>query len=153
MNSLKVLLKKDISLVHGAISNTKAKSMLKTYQVLESFTHFYENHSHIFLVGKDICAVMAKHFPYFNLKTRDNTKVRYHSIGDGALSTLLNTLRREYRVNVYFTAATFATKPEYKKSQVSSPVSYLIDEVMSRSLPKAQDPLIHKKPSFLNLFD
>lgn len=133
MNNFKLLLKKDISLIHGAISDVKSKALLKSYQVAESFSHFYETHSHIYLVGNDICAIMAKHFPYFAFKTRDNKKTR-HGIGDGSLSTILNSMRREYRVEIYSNAASEYVSnvgnPEYKKSQSTSPVAYLIEEVM-----------------------
>lgn len=156
MNNLKTLLKKDISLVDGAISDGQAKNLLNTYQVVESFSHFYESHSHIFLVGKDICAVMAKHFPYFAFKTRDNSKVR-HNIGDGSLSSLLNEMRREYKVSVYISAVTnFAEsglKPEHKRSQVTSPVAYLIDEVMIASLAQAQNSFIDTESDFSDLFN
>ncbi|WP_180190220.1 hypothetical protein [Acinetobacter sp. YH01009] len=156
MNNLKTLLKKDISLVHRAISDIQAKKLLNTYQVVESFSHFYESHSHIYLVGKDICAVMAKHFPYFAFKTRDNTKLR-HTVGDGALSDILNSMRREYQIELYSNAVSkFISKvgtPEYKKSQSTSPVAYLIDDVMFT----LEEPFIQLSPNtgsdFSDLFN
>ena len=76
----KTIAKKMINQVKSVITDPQAKSLLAAYHVEASFTHFYETHSHIYLVGKDITAVMAKHFPYFTFKTRDNKKTR-HGIG------------------------------------------------------------------------
>ncbi|MEC6003367.1 hypothetical protein [Acinetobacter pittii] len=95
----KTIAKKMINQVKSVITDPQAKSLLAAYHVETSFTHFYETHSHIYLVGKDITAVMAKHFPYFTFKTRDNKKAR-HGIGDGSMSDCLNKLRRVYRLEI-----------------------------------------------------
>lgn len=154
MNNFKLLLKKDISLVHGAISDVKSKALLKSYQVAESFSHFYETHSHIYLVGADICAIMAKHFPYFTFKTRDNKKTR-HGIGDGSMSDCLKKLRRVYRMEVKKPISTkFIIEvgaPIFMKSQSVSPVAYLIDEVVQQDMVPIVETDVQNK--FHDLFN
>ena len=50
----KTIAKKMINQVKSVITDPQAKSLLAAYHVEASFTHFYETHSHIYLVGKDI---------------------------------------------------------------------------------------------------
>lgn len=139
MKTKQTLLKKEIHLVGGAVTNPAAQSYLKTYQVLESFTHFYESHSHVYLIGKDICAVMAKHFPFFAFKTRDTKKTR-HGIGDGAFSTLLNTMRKNHRAVKYLSIAGEYTQnvgaPKFTAAVVKGPMAHIIDEVMCVNTPQ-----------------
>lgn len=150
----KTIAKKMINQVKSVITDPQAKSLLAAYHVEASFTHFYETHSHIYLVGKDITAVMAKHFPYFTFKTRDNKKTR-HGIGDGSMSDCLNKLRRVYRLEIKkpisekFIAEVGA--PTFTKSQSNSPVAYLIDEVVQQeTAPIARSDV---QNSFQDLFN
>ena len=155
MTTSKTLLKKDIALVGSVITELQAKQLLITYQVVQSFSHFYETYSHIYLVGKDICAVMAKHFPSFTFKTRNNLKTR-HGIGDEALSDLLNELRRGYRVEKHQDSiSAYITSnglPTYTKSTGTSPISHLIDSVFDEHQP-VQPAAAFNNHGFTDLFE
>ncbi len=141
----KTIAKKMINQVKSVITDPQAKSLLAAYHVETSFTHFYETHSHIYLVGKDITAVMAKHFPYFTFKTRDNKKAR-HGIGDGSMSDRLEIKKP---ISEKFIAE--AGAPTFTKSQSLSPVAYLIDEVVQQeTAPIARSDV---QNSFQDLFN
>lgn len=106
--------KQPIKLLPTAVKNAAAKHNIQKHYVMCSFSHFYESHSHVFLVGQDICAVMAKHFNDFVFYNRDS-KPTVHSVGQGSMAKRL----QEFKLDAL------------KRNAPSGLMKSIIDSVMS----------------------
>lgn len=112
--------KQPIKFLPSAVKNAEAKHNIQKHYVMCSFSHFYESHSHVFLVGQDICAVMAKHFNDFVFYNRDS-KPTAHSVGQGSMAKRLQECKLD----------------TLKRNAPSGIMKTIIDSVMSAEQPKS----------------
>lgn len=122
--------KKPIKLLPVAVNHSAAKHNIEKYFVMSSFSHFYESHSHVFLVGHDICAVMAKHFNDVVLYNRDS-KPTVHSVGQGSMAKRLQEFKKEAQ----------------KRNVPSSIMKSIIDSVMAAEDPEIKPVAAPVKPA------